>query len=315
MSPLKIIFGGAGAFADGVLETLSTSPDIEIAAVVTSPDKPAGRGKKIQEQGVCAVARSMGIPVFKFPRIGAQSALAELQGLGSPAFLTASYGQKLPPHVLQAFPQGCWNLHPSILPEFRGASPVPGALLAGKLVTGITLFKMVEAMDAGPIAGSHVTEIGDEETASSLLQRLAHRAGLLARCALPHAARGHLPLDEQDHSKATYSPKFSKSDGFIDFTSDARSLHNRIRAVTMWPGATCTFRNEPLLLAGSRVVADDGDPHPPGTILRLTAQGMEIACGRGVLGIHQLQRTGRRWMTATDFANGSRLKAGDVISP
>ncbi|MGE4159494.1 MAG: methionyl-tRNA formyltransferase [Planctomycetota bacterium] len=315
MTLLRIIFGGAGPFADGVFDTLTGSTDIEIMAVVTTPDKPAGRGKKLHEQDLSVKARERGLRVLKFPKIGAPTALTELTGFGATAFLTASYGQKLPKLVLDAFAEGCWNLHPSLLPEFRGASPVQGALLAGKRITGVTLFKMVESMDAGPIAGSHATEIGDEETAGTLLERLAHRAGLLARSALPYAARGHLPLDKQDHAAASYASKLTKADGRVDFSLDAPTLHNRIRAVTPWPGAFCSHLGETIQLAGSRVAQNEGTTASPGTLLRWNAQGLEIACGRGVLGIQQLQRAGRRWMTAADFVNGARLKAGDIIRP
>lgn len=313
MSALKIIFGGAGPFAEGAFETLLDSPEIVVAAVVTRPDKPAGRGRRLQAQRLSALAGAKGLPVFKFQKIGAPAALEALRGTGATAFLTASYGQKLPSQVLALFPQGCWNLHPSLLPAYRGASPVPGALLDGKKITGVTLFKMVEAMDAGPIVACHATEIEDEENAGTLLQRLAHRAGLLGRSALPYAVRGHLPLDEQDAAAATYAPKLNKNDGLIDFSRDAFSLHNRIRAVTPWPGAFCTFRGESLHLSGSMAREAVERLPAPGTVLGLSPEGLQIACGQGILVISQFQRPGKRWMTAQDFANGARVKTGDRL--
>jgi methionyl-tRNA formyltransferase len=298
---------GSPAFAVPALEAVARRH--EVALVVTQPDKPVGRGKRVAAPPVKVAAEALGIPVIQ-PRATRKPAFAEaLREVGADVGVVVAYGRILPRAVLDAFPRGCLNIHASLLPKYRGAAPIQWAIIRGEHETGVTIMRLDEGMDTGPVLEERRVPIADDDTAGTLAETLAPMGADLLLEVLAQVEAGTARVQPQDHAAATYAPMLTKSDGRVDWTHDAPSVSARIRGVDPWPGAQTTLEGEPLKLFAPAVVAGDG---APGQILSLEG-GLVVACGRGAVRVGEVQAPGKRRMPADAFARGRKLMPGAVL--
>ncbi len=315
---MRIVFLGTSTFAVPSLEAVVEAGH-HVALVVTQPDRPAGRGRKLAASPVKEAALRRGLPVEQPEKIGAAEARRRIAAAVPEAVLTASYGQILGPRLLALPPRGCWNVHASLLPRHRGATPVHHAILAGDVRTGVTIFRMVPAMDAGPMLVQNAVDIDADETMGDLEARLAK---LGATCAVEALRRlGASPPPEttpQDEGLATYAPRLEKRDGQIDFTRPAPEVSRRIRGLHPWPG-TFSFLARQGIAARLRVRVHRARPvpaqGPPGTILEARPDRIRVACGEGGIDLLALQPENRNILEPDEFINGFNVRDGDLFVP
>lgn len=305
---MKIVFAGSPEYAVPALEKL-ISDGREVVAVVTQPDKPVGRKRTLTPTPVKVCANSHGIPVFDFVKI--REHVAELKRLNADIMITCAYGQLLTQEVLDCFPLGVWNLHASLLPEFRGASPIQSAILAGKTHTGVTVMKTELSLDTGDILLVLRCEIGDM-TCGELSQKLSKLSAEAASQAVDLIERGEIQLLLQDDSKATYCKKVQKSDGKIDFSAPAEHTLRQIRAFSPQPAAYCLQNGLVLNILNAELV-ESGACGDAGEVISADKRGICVKCGKGALNITQLQPAGGKVMRAADYVNGRKIKAGDKL--
>jgi methionyl-tRNA formyltransferase len=304
---VRLVFFGSPAFAVPVVTAL-TEAGHEIALVVSQPARPVGRRGVLTDPPVAHLAKEKGLPLFQPPSLKPDEAAVRLSKAQADAFVVAAYGKILSTRVLALPRLFCVNVHGSILPRWRGASPVQAALLAGDERTGVSIMKMEAGMDTGPVFAVRETEIGDEETADRLGARLARiGADLLVE------TLARLPVEPvpQDDARATYCPKISREDGLIDWARPAAELARRDRAFTPWPGLFTFRRKARLKLSGLQPVPDGPGGLPPGTVVSVSPS-LVVACGVGAVAVRTLQAEGRKAVTAADFVRGERVAAGDV---
>ncbi|MGQ0577516.1 MAG: methionyl-tRNA formyltransferase [Betaproteobacteria bacterium] len=305
---MRIVFAGTPAFAASALQALIDAGH-EIALVLTRPDRPAGRGLKLAAGEVKQLAERARLPLLQPRTLKDEPLLARLHAAGAPAMVVAAYGLILPRAVLELFAVGCINIHASLLPRWRGAAPVQRVILAGDSETGISIMRMEEALDSGPVYLMRRIPITAQDDVGTLHDKLA---ALGARCiveALPAIADGTLKAVPQSEVGATYAPKISKNEAAIDWRREAVEVDRQVRAFSPFPGAYSTLHGEPLKIW--RAVLVPGSPAPPGTILSADAQGVVIACGKGALRATELQRAGGKRLAAADFLHGLALAAGE----
>jgi methionyl-tRNA formyltransferase len=300
---MNLVFMGSPDFAVPALLALAAAH--RVLAVYCQPPKPAGRGMAETKCAVHLAADVLGIPVRTPARLRrdpeAQQAFAVL---GADAAVVAAYGLILPPAMLEAPKRGCLNIHASLLPRWRGAAPINAAILAGDAETGITIMRMDEGLDTGPMLLAEATPIGARETASSLHDRLA---GIGARLILRALAEDP-PAIPQPGTGMTYAGKLAREDGRLDWNRDAAALDRQVRAFDPWPGSFCLLDGAVLKVLAAEPAAGSG---PPGTVLddRLT-----VACGRDALRLLKVQAAGRRAIDAADFLRGRAVPAGTRLS-
>ncbi len=310
MKPLNLVFMGTPDIAVPALEALVRAGH-RLSAVLTQPDRPAGRGRKLLPCPVARKAAELGLPLWQPERVAPLA--GRLKQLGADAACVMAFGQLLPPAVLNAFPLGCINLHASLLPELRGAAPINWAILNGLARTGVTTMLMDEGLDTGDILLQQATEIGPQETAGSLAERLAAMAGPLLLRTLEELAAGRLSPQPQARARATYARKLSKRDGLVDWTRPAPELDRLVRGLDPWPTAHTTLEGRPLRLFAPTAVMDLAPPAEPGALIQPPegrGEFMWVACGRGALGLGQVQAAGKRRLPAGDFLRGARLGPG-----
>jgi methionyl-tRNA formyltransferase len=315
---VKLIFMGTPDFALPSLERLIHDGH-EVAAVFTQPDKPAGRGKTLHAPPVKVWASKHGIPVHQPSKIRSnEDVRANFETISPDVCVVVAYGKILPAWMLAVPRLGCINVHASLLPKYRGAAPINWAIANGERETGVTIMKLDEGMDTGPMLAKRATEIGDEETAPELSTRLAQIGADLLSETLPHIKRGEIAPMTQDHSEATYAPMLKREDGLIDWSMSAMELANRVRAFQPWPGTHTNFRGSRLIVwrgLEAPVLADLVPCAEPGTIVSIDESGIAVACnGFSNLLIEEVQIEGKRRVPAREFANGARLKTGDRIN-
>lgn len=308
-----VVFFGTPEFAVPTLAALvaaGRSP----ALVVTQPAKPAGRGQRPQDPPVARWAREHGLPVVQPERVRQPDFLERMKELQPAVAVVVAFGQIFPKALLDIPAHGCINLHASLLPRHRGASPIQAAVAAGETRTGVTTMLMEEGLDSGPILLQEETEIGPAETAGELAPRLAGMGGQLVVRTLERLEEGTLVPRPQASEGVTYAPRLTRESGRADWTLPARVLADRSRAYTPWPGLTATLRGEPVKLVRARALDGTADGGP-GTLLGLRDGTLAVACGGGtVLGVEELQRPGKRALKAADFMNGERLRAGETFA-
>lgn len=314
MAALRIIFMGTPELAAVSLGALLREPTLQILAVVTQPDRPKGRDLKLQPSPVKELALKAGVPVLQPVKARDEQFIAELRKLQPELIAVAAFGQLLPKAILDLPRWGCLNVHTSLLPKYRGASPIQAALLNGDPETGVTIMKMDEGLDTGDILTQRSTPIRDEDNAATLHDRLAQLGAELLVETIPAYAAGQVHSRPQQHELATHVTKLKKEDGRIDWRQPARVIWNRLRAFTPWPGAFTFLPASPqpqlLKLWQAEVVSGQGTP---GEILSADKQGITIACGDGALRVTSLQREGGRRMTAGEFLAGHPLKPGSQL--
>jgi methionyl-tRNA formyltransferase len=315
----RIVFFGTPEFAVPTLAALVAAGRAPVR-VVTQPARPAGRGRKPQDPPVARWAREHGLPVSQPERVRDPAFLEEMAALAPDVAVVVAFGQIFPRALLDLPRYGCVNLHASLLPRWRGASPIQAAVAAGDARTGVATMRMEAGLDTGPILLEEATEIGPQETAGDLARRLAEAGGGLVVRTLQELERGSLAPRRQTSEGATYAPRLTRESGRIDWSLAARQIHDRFRAYTPWPGLSAELRGAPVKVVAAEVLdgganASEDAGTGPGTYLGLRDGRLAVACGGGtVLGLAELQRPGKRALRAPDFANGERLQAGEKFS-
>ncbi len=316
---MRLIFMGSPEAALPTLQALLDSSH-QIVAVVTQPDRPAGRGQHQQPCPVAALAGKEGLPLHQPERAKDANFVKTFQGFKADLAIIVAYGQILPRAILEAPKQGCWNVHFSLLPKYRGAAPVASALLNGEAQTGVSLMQLVEKLDAGPVFKQITETIRQNDTTGSLEKRLADQGAKLCLTALAELETHSLIAVEQDDSQATYAPLLQKSDGAIDWSQPATNIARRVRALRPWPG-TYTFlpgsggRVDKVLLKiySAEAVETEGNDAPGTVIAADSERGIKIACGTGTLRIQELQLAGKKRCSTADFLRGHSLTTGTQL--
>jgi methionyl-tRNA formyltransferase len=303
---------GAAPLACPSLEALLAAPGCDVVAVVTQPDRPKGRALKLQPSAVKLCALQAGVAVWQPPKARDDAFVSELRALAPDLIVVAAYGQILPPSILDLPRFGCLNVHTSLLPKYRGAAPIQWAILDDEPETGVTIMKMDAGLDTGGILTTITTPITPEDNAAILHDRLAALGAQLLTTTIPAYVAGRITAQPQDGSRSTYARKITKEDGRLDWKLPARTLWNRVRGLTPWPG---TFTNiDGHLLKIWRAALDTTRGGTPGQIMQSDKAGLVVACGEGALRLDELQREGGRRMSAAEFLAGHPLPVGAVFS-
>ena len=314
---LRAVFMGTPDFGVPTLRALAADPGIHVVAAVTAPDRPCGRGRSVRAPAAKLAAGAIGVPVMQPAAVNAPAFLDALRGYAPEVVVVAAFGQILGPALLALPTLGCLNVHASLLPRYRGAAPIQWALAEGDTETGVTIQKMVQAVDAGDVLVQHATPVGPDETAEELFVRLAAMGGPAAveSVHLLAAAKGRAGAP-QDESRATYAPRLTREDGRLDWQWPAEKIHNRVRGFNPWPGTTTTAGGENLkVLATERSDRPAPKDKPPGTVLAAGARGWWVAAGRGTtLWIRRVQCANRKIMDAQAFTCGYHFGAGDRLT-
>jgi methionyl-tRNA formyltransferase len=310
--PERIVFMGTAPLAAAILRALHAHHPARIAAVVTQPDRPKGRDLRPQPSAVKLAAAEFGLPILQPGKARDPDFLRQLAELRPDLMVVAAYGQILPQAILDLPGHGCLNIHTSLLPKYRGAAPIQWAIANGDAETGVTLMRMDAGMDTGDILATARTPIRDEDNSATLHDRLAELGAQLLVQSLPGWCDGKLQPVPQDHALATHARKITKEDGRLDWSLDARTLWNRMRAFTPWPGAYTTLpgadRNPTLkILRADPLTGPCGEP---GTLLDTGPAGIVVACGTGALRLCEVQREGSKPLPAGAFLVGFPLPVG-----
>jgi methionyl-tRNA formyltransferase len=306
MTDARVLFAGTPDFALASLQAL-TNAGIVPLAVLTQPDRPAGRGKRLTASPVKQFALERGIEVLQPATLKDAEAVAQIAAFEPDALVVAAYGLILPQRVLDIPARACLNVHASLLPRWRGAAPIQAAILAGDAETGISLMAMTAGLDCGPVYVREALAVGGEETAGELHDRLADLGGRLLVRHFDAILGGSLEAIEQDDDLATYAGKISKQDARLDWKRPAEELHRRVRAYNPVPGAFFLLDDLAVKCWRAGVVA--GADGTPGEVLSAGRDGIVVACGRDALRLDTLQRPGKRPVTAAEFA-GSMAMTG-----
>ena len=301
---MKIVFAGTPEFAVPCLRACANLG--EVVAAYTQPDRPAGRGRGLQPSPVKLEAVKRGIPVHQPENFRSAASKAELRALQPDVMVVVAYGLLLPQSVLDIPVHGCWNVHASLLPRWRGAAPIQRAIEAGDSRTGVCLMQMEKGLDTGPVLLAQAIDIGPAETGGQLHDRLSELGARVLSDALGLLrATIQLPPHPQPEEGATYARKLDKAEARLDWAQPARVLANKVRAFNPWPMAEAMLAGERVRIHGA-VALDEAHGVEPGQVLRSGRDGIDIACGEGVLRIRVLQRDGGKAITAADYLNARR---------
>jgi methionyl-tRNA formyltransferase len=312
---MRVIFMGTDKFAVPALEALINS-EVELMCVTTQPDRPKGRSLKLAFSPVKEVAIRNNLTLHQPNRVREKEFVDQvLKPLKPDVIVVAAFGQILPKAILDLPPLGCINIHPSLLPRFRGAAPIQRAIMEGEKETGVTTMFMAEGEDTGDIILQEKMEIDSSDSAETLSQKLAHLSARLILNTLRLAQNGTIPRQPQNQSKASYAPKLRKQDGLIDWKKSASEIHNLIRGTIPWPGAYTSFGEAIQLKIWESQILESSHPSAhPGTIVNiLPDKGIIVATGDNDLAITTVQPASKSKMTARDFVNGYRIKSGDAF--
>lgn len=301
---MRVIFFGTPEFAVPSLDAVAA--EHEIVAVVAQPDRPAGRGMKMQAPPVAMRARELGLELLQPPKIRDEAVLEKIEAMRADVGVVVAYGKILPARLLAAAPHGFLNVHGSLLPKYRGAAPMQRAIEAGETITGVTIIRLDEEMDHGPMLAMESTAIGPDERLPSVAERLAEIGGRVIASVLRDIDSGTAVERPQDHANATYAAKIEKEEGGITFDEPAATIYNRFRAFDPWPGVFFQSSGETIKIA--EMGRGEGSAEPR-TILRID-DGVTVAAGGGALRLETLQRPGKSRAAAGDVARGLGWRAG-----
>ncbi|MDK2597840.1 methionyl-tRNA formyltransferase [Pseudoalteromonas obscura] len=299
-NPLRIVFAGTPDFAARHLQALLDSHH-EVVAVYSTPDKPAGRGKKLKASEVKTLALEHDLPVIQPASLKNEEAAAQLAALNADVMVVVAYGLLLPKNILETPKLGCLNVHGSILPRWRGAAPIQRAIWAGDKETGVTIMQMDAGLDTGDMLHIATCPIDVNETSASLYAKLAELGPSALVETLDNLAAGKVTPEVQDDALSNYAQKLSKQEADIDWDMDAIQIERNIRAFNPWPMCFTQMQSQTVKVWQANVVDMQGET---GTVLRADKQGIVIACGTHALQITQLQPQGKKPMSAQDFLNG-----------
>ncbi|NLT21318.1 MAG: methionyl-tRNA formyltransferase [Syntrophomonadaceae bacterium] len=308
---MRIIFMGTSEFAVPSLKAIINNGHV-LLGVVTQPDRPRGRGHKLQPTPIKDYAQPLGLPIMQFNKIKSQEAIEWFQALQPEVVVVVSYGQIIPAEIINLPEYGCINVHASLLPEYRGAAPIQRAIMDGKTNTGITTMYMNEGLDTGDIIMQTAIDIGINMTHGELEPILAEQGAELLIKTLQAIDRGDIERISQDDAQVSYASMIKPEDEILDWNQDSGSLHNRIRALSPQPGCYTIYAGEKLKIYKSRVISKDG-VGTPGLITNATKDGFIIETGLGTIEILEVQKAGKKRMSARDFMNGGNIKPGVLL--
>ncbi|MEN8257985.1 MAG: methionyl-tRNA formyltransferase [Thermodesulfobacteriota bacterium] len=308
----RIIFMGTPEFAVPTLQAMLDHGE-NVVAVICQPDRPKGRGRKVQPPPVKVLAESHGIPVLQPTKIRTQEYLDELAAYRPDLFVVTAYGRILPGSLLDLPPLGTINVHGSLLPKFRGAAPVQRAILEGESITGITIMQMDEGMDTGDILLPGSLEIAPDDTSASLAVKMSALGGKLLVKALDLLRQDKLPPQKQDDALATDAPMLAKDESPIDWYKSASAISCQIRGLDPWPKAQTNLGGK-WLRPFRPMVLDEDIRQAPGTLVRIEKEGLVIATGKGALLVREIQLEGKKRMAVDAFLRGHSLDTGVIFS-
>ncbi|MBN1439557.1 MAG: methionyl-tRNA formyltransferase [Anaerolineales bacterium] len=307
---MRSVFMGSPEYALPALEALAEMS--EVAGVVTQPDRPAGRGRSLSPPPVKALAQDLGLEIIQPEVLRSAEAMDRLRKWSPEVIVVAAFGKILRPELLTLPRLGCINLHASLLPRHRGAAPIPAAILAGDAETGVSLMRMDEGVDTGPVLAQKSTPISPEDTADSLTGKLARLAGEILREFFPVYIREGLTAAPQDASRASYAPQLKKEDGKLDFRQTSEGLHRKVRAYHPWPGAYFPWKGRPLKIIEVQPAPFAGNI-PPGTVVE-HARFPAVRTADGILLLRKVQPAGKKPMPGDEFLRGARDFLGRELS-
>jgi len=311
MAPLKIIFAGTPDFAVPALAALIEAGH-DVVLVLTQPDRPSGRGMKLKASPVKELALQHKIEVFQPETLKDVDAQLRIESVKADVMIVAAYGLIIPSNVLQMPRLGCYNIHASLLPRWRGAAPIHRSLLAGDAETGVTIMEVVPALDAGAMVSKGVLKISERDTTQSLHDELAKMgADLMVDAMKKLADNGQLPATPQDESLVTYAAKLQKSEAGVDWSQSADLISRQVRAFNPFPVSHAMLGGE-VCRIWMATSSGDSVNQKPGTVLEIST-GIRVACGSGVLTIEELQLPGGKRLKAKDFVTGHGLKVGQYF--
>ncbi|HSR50732.1 MAG TPA: methionyl-tRNA formyltransferase [Acidobacteriota bacterium] len=322
---IRVVFLGTPEFAVPTLRELLADPQVEVTGVVTQPDRPAGRGRKLTPPPVKVLALEHDLPVYQTRSLRKDpQALAWIREHRPDVMVVAAFGQILPPEYFRLPRHGTLNVHASLLPKYRGASPIAKAIMEGEKETGITIMRIAAGLDSGDMLTRCRVPIPQNITRGELEPILAEEGARLLIETLPKWIGGEIDPQPQDDDQATLAPMMKKADGVVDWNESARRVHDHIRALNPWPGGQTFFRGQLLKLWGSRLDAHDfegvppqgsrGERARPGQITAVTSGGLSVRCGDGRdLLLTVVQPPNRKRLAAYDFANGFAVHPGEVL--
>jgi methionyl-tRNA formyltransferase len=314
LATMRIVFMGSPEFALPTLRRLIASAH-EIVGVYTQPDRPTGRGRRLAPPPVKALALEHALPVFQPASISKPESVARFRELAPDIAIVAAYGQILKQAVLDVPPLGILNVHASLLPRWRGAAPIPAAILAGDAVTGATIMKIVRALDAGPMLARVEEPILPVDTTATLTPRIAETGATLLMDALPGWAAGTIVAEEQDDAAATYAPQVKKEDALLDFATDsAETLARRVRAYNPWPMAYAYLDGSPLRIVEAVVLQAEPYVSPQTIFATEGAAALAVATADGALGLVRVQPAGGKVMAGADYLRGHAGIAGKHLT-
>ena len=310
---MRLLFMGTPAFAVPTLKVLLSSKHT-VSAVFTQPDKPSGRGEKLSAPPVKLIALEQRIPVHQPEKLKTPEWQLVFAELKVDAYVVVAYGKILPQWLLDVPRLGAYNVHASLLPKYRGAAPIHWAIANGETKTGITTMKLDAGMDTGDMLLQHEITIEPEDTCVSIHDRLAEIGAELMLKTLEGLEKGTAKPIPQDPALATYAPMLKKSDGLLDWSQSAVSLHNRIRAFNPWPGTYTQLQGQTFRIWKSQPAEISGEALPAGSLLHHSSEAAVVACGTGFLRLEEVQLENRKRTSALDFLHGIRLgKAHSIL--
>lgn len=307
---VKVVFMGTPEFAVPSLQKLIETQTV--AGVVTQPDRPAGRGRQVRPSPVKVTAKKAGIPLYQPKSLRSEESAAPLRAWQPDVIVVVAFGQILRPHVLDLPVHGCINVHASLLPRWRGASPIQHAIMAGDSKTGITLMQMDEGLDTGPIYLQESLNIHANETAASLHDRLSELGANLLAQRLDDIVQGRIEAAAQDSALATYAPLIKKSAGLLDWQRSSTELDRHIRAMTPWPGAFSSWQGESLKILVAQPTVEQMPSGQPGQLF-VDQDAVLVHTGDGSLRLDRIQLAGKKAMSAADFLRGRPDFADSVL--
>lgn len=305
---MRVIFMGTPDFSVGTLEALIQAGH-EVVLAVTQPDKPKGRGGKVQYTPVKEKALEHGIPVFQPVKVREKSCVEELARYGADVMVVIAFGQILPKEILELTPCGCINVHASLLPKYRGAAPIQWSIIYGEAVTGVTTMQMDEGLDTGDMLLRTEVPIEADETGGSLHDKLAKAGAELCVETLKALEAGTLHPEKQGETPTRYARQLSKELGRIDWTEDAVSIERLVRGLNPWPSAWTVWEGKTMKIWGADVLEKESG-QPCGTVAEVTKEGFLVQTGKGLLEVRQLQIPGKKRMDADAFLRGYRVEPG-----
>jgi methionyl-tRNA formyltransferase len=313
---MNIVYLGSGEFGIECLDALGRS-EHSLKLIVTQPPNPAGRGRKPHPTPVARWADTHNIPFIEAGNVNTSDVIETIAGYEPDLIVVIAFGQKIGNDLIKLPPKGAINVHGSLLPKYRGAAPINRAIIEGETKTGISIITLAEKMDAGQILGRAETNIGPDETAGQLHDRLAQLAAPLLLKTINQIANGTAVYAEQDHSNATLAPKLKKIDGFIDFAEPAEILGRKIRGLWPWPGATANYVSKKtgksirVIIAAAEVVeVANATALPAGTF----DENLHVICGQNALKIKKIKPAGSPLMDFKAFVNGRKTQPGDLLA-